>query len=53
MEIDTVETRRKRDELDGTIHFILDLFNDNVNFRSIEDCTVKMIQTQSEGCHGT
>lgn len=49
LKIDTVETRRKRDGIDGVIHFVLGLFNDNLNFRSIEAGTAEMIQTQSEG----
>ena len=49
LKIDTVETRRKRDGLDGVIHFVPGLFNDNLNFRSIEAGTAEMIQTQSEG----
>lgn len=49
LKIDTVETRRKRDGIDGVIHFVPGLFNDNLNFRSIEAGTAEMIQTQSEG----
>lgn len=49
LKIDMVETRRKRDGFDGVIHFVPGLFNDNLNFRSIEAGTAEMIQTQSEG----
>ena len=49
LQINTAETRRKRDGLDGVIHFVPGLFNDNLNFRSIEAGTAEMIQTQSEG----
>lgn len=49
LKIDTAETRRKRDGLDGVIHFVPGLFNDNLNFRSIEAGTAEIIQTQSEG----
>ena len=49
LKIDMTETRRKRDGFDGVIHFVPGLFNDNLNFRSIEASTAEMIQTQSEG----
>ncbi len=49
LKIYMVETRRKRDGLDGVVHFIPGLFNDNLNFRSIEFGTAEMIQIQSEG----
>ena len=49
LKIDTVETRRKRDGIDRVIHFVPGLFNDNLNFRSIEAGIAEMIQTQSEG----
>ena len=49
LKIDMVEARRKRDGLDGVVHFIPGLFNDNLNFRSIESGTAEMIQIQSEG----
>lgn len=47
--IDTVETRRKRDGFDRVIHFIPGLFNDDLNFRSIEESTVSMITAQASG----
>lgn len=49
LKINMAETRRKRDGLDGVIHFVPGLFNDDLNFRSIEAGTAEMIQTQSEG----
>ena len=45
--IDINETRRKRVGLDGVVHFIPGLFNDNLNFCSIELKTASMIQEQS------
>ena len=47
LKIDTSEIRRKRDGLDGAIHFLPGLFNDKLNFRAIEESTVKMIKSQS------
>jgi len=38
----------KREGLDGVIHFIPGLFNDNFNFKAIEENTAEMIKTQSE-----
>ena len=35
LKIDTSEIRRKRDGLDGAIHFLPGLFNDKLNFRAI------------------
>ncbi len=49
LKIDISEIRRKRDGFDGVIHFIPGLFNDDLNFRSIEKSIVKMIETQSDG----
>ncbi len=49
LKIDIYKIRRKRDGFDGVIHFIPGLFNDDMNFRSIEKSTVKMIETQSDG----
>ena len=48
LKIDTSEIRRKREGLDGVIHFIPGLFNDNFNFKAIEENTAEMIKTQSE-----
>lgn len=47
--IETDEIRRKRVGFDGVIHFIPGLFNDDLNFRSIEEKTAKMITTQASG----
>ena len=51
LKIDTSEIRRKREGLDGAIHFIPGLFNDNFNFKAIEENTAEMIKTQSEEHH--
>lgn len=51
LKIDTCEMRRKREGLDGVIHFIPGLFNDNFNFKAIEENTAEMIKTQSEEHH--
>ena len=42
-------TRRKRVGFDGVVHFIPGLFNDDLNFRSIEKKTASMIAEQSSG----
>lgn len=47
--IETEEIRRKRAGIDGMIHFIPGLFNDDLNFRSIEKNTVRMITEQVSG----
>lgn len=52
LKIDTSETRRKRNGFDGVIHFLPGLFNDDLNFKSIEKSTAKMIKTQSGGDSG-
>lgn len=49
LNIDTSEVRRKRAGFDGVVHFIPGLFNDDLNFRAIEQSTVKMIKAQSAG----
>lgn len=49
LSIDTSEARRKRLGLDGVVHFLPGLINDNLNFRPIEKRTAKMIKTQSNG----
>lgn len=41
--------KRKRDGFDGVIHFIPGLFNDDLNLRSIEKSTARMITTQASG----
>lgn len=45
--IDTDEIRRKRAGFDGVIHFIPGLFNDDLNFRTIDEKTVDMITDQA------
>lgn len=45
--IDTDEIKRKRDGFDGVIHFIPGLFNDDLNFRAINEKTVDMITVQA------
>ncbi|MCM1158173.1 MAG: hypothetical protein NC300_05560 [Bacteroidales bacterium] len=47
--IETDESRRKRDGFDGVIHFIPGLFNDDLNFRGIEERTANMIIAQKTG----
>lgn len=47
--IETDEARRKRAGFDGVVHFIPGLFNDDLNFRSIEKKTASMIAEQSSG----
>lgn len=45
--IDTDEIRRKRAGFDGVIHFIPGLFNNDLNFRAIDEKTVNMIAVQA------
>lgn len=45
--IDTDEIRRKRAGFDCVIHFIPGLFNDDFNFRTIDEKTVDMITDQA------
>lgn len=47
--IEVEESRRKRVGIDGVIHFIPGLFNDDLNFREIEEKTAKMIAAQKIG----
>lgn len=47
--IEADESRRKRAGFDGVIHFIPGLFNDNLNFRGIEERTASMIAAQKTG----
>lgn len=49
LKIDTDEVRRKRAGFDGVIHFLPGLFNEDLNYRSIEKNTVNMIRTQISG----
>lgn len=48
LRIDISEIRRKREGFDGIIHFLPGLFNDDLNFRAIEENTAKMIEIQSD-----
>lgn len=50
--IDTAETRRKREGLDGAIHFLPGLINGDLNFRSISKNTASMIDAQACGHEG-
>ena len=45
--IDTDKIRRKRAGFDGVIHFIPGLFNDDLNFRTIDEKTAGMITDQA------
>ena len=47
--IEVEESRRKRAGIDGVIHFIPGLFNDDLNCREIEEKTAKMIAAQKIG----
>ena len=47
LNIDTEETRRKREGIDGVVHFIPSLFKDEFKFRSITQSTASMITAQS------
>lgn len=47
--IEADESRRKRAGFDGVIHFIPGLFNDDLNFRGIEERTASMITAQKAG----
>lgn len=47
--IDIAALRRKRTGIDKIFHFIQGLYNDDFNFRSIEDKTAKMIIEQTVG----
>ena len=49
MGVEADESRRKRAGFDGVIHFIPGLFNDNLNFRGIEEKTASMITAQKAG----
>jgi len=49
LNISPEDGRRKRDGFDSVIHFIPGLFNDELNFRSIEKNTASMITTQASG----
>lgn len=47
--IETSAARRKRDGFDGVIHWFPGLFIDDLNFCSISDRTVAMIEAQTSG----
>lgn len=47
LKIDMQELRRKRGGFDGVIHAIPGVFNDNLNFKTIEKDTVEMIEMQT------
>lgn len=49
LEISLEETRRKRDGLDGVVHFLPGLFRDEYNFRPIEKSIAGMIEVQAFG----
>lgn len=49
LNISPEDGKRKRGGFDGVIHFIPGLFNDELNFRSIEKSTASMITTQASG----
>lgn len=53
LNIDTDENRRKRKGFDGAIHFIPGLFNDDWNYKEIDNKTVAMIETQTSGYEET
>lgn len=47
--IDIDEVRRKRTGFDGALHFLPGLFNNDFNYRSIENSTLNMISEQTSG----
>ena len=49
LSIDTAEARRKREGIDGVVHFLPGLLNNDFNFRAIEKNTAKMIDVQTSG----
>lgn len=49
MKIDTDEVRRKRAGVDGVLHFLPGLFDEDFKYRSIEKSTAHMIRTQASG----
>ena len=49
MKIDIDEARRRRAGLDGVIHFLPGLFDEDFNYRSIEKSMVRMICAQASG----
>ncbi len=53
LNIDTAKVRRKRKGLDGVVHSIPGYFNDDFNFRTIEESTAKMIDEQASKHHAS
>ncbi len=51
--IEMDEFRRKRAGFDGVVHFIPGLFNDDLNFRGLEERTANMIAAQKIGYDST
>ena len=49
LKIDTDEVRRKRAGLDGVLHFLPGLFDEDFQYRSIKKSTARMIRTQASG----
>ena len=47
MGIDTSKVRRKRAGIDGFVHALPGLFDDDFNYRSIEKRTARMIDAQA------
>lgn len=52
LNIDITKVRRKRGGIDGAVHSIPGYFNDDLNFRAIEESTAKMIDDQISGHYG-
>lgn len=51
--IEMDKSRRKRAGFDGVVHFIPGLFNDDFNFRELEERTANMINAQKIGHNNT
>lgn len=49
LKIDISSIRRKREGVDGAIHFLPGLFKDDLKYRAIEKNTAKMIIVQTDG----
>lgn len=52
LDINPEDGKRKRNGLDGVVHFIPGLFNEELKYRSIEKSTASMITTQVTGYEG-
>ncbi len=48
LKIDVSEIRKKREGIDGAIHFIPGLIKEDLKFKAIEESTAEMIKIQSE-----